>query len=413
MHKHDKIPNVTHKNKKVKTTMVKLHKATKRYSLRAVYKTAAVIIAAVSAVPLLTGIAFATPNLLTSRAIEMSDSTASATNVTYHVSFNTIATGNTQAFIVDFCDNSPILNDTTCNTPGGFTLTASPTVSGQSSTAGCSVATFTTVSTLNSNRTLELSAGSAVNFTVSSCAVSFDITTVTNPNTADHSFYARVYTWDTTGHANGYTAGTSYGAAGNLDAGGIALSTASNINVTGKVQEQLTFCVYQTSCGTPANVTLGTNGVLSTTNSYVDKNAKYDIQTNASSGAIVRVKGPTLTSGANTIAAITGSPALYSAGTSQFGMCTYQSAGANLTPNANYIGTNGGNDCTSTAQGSNGDGSAKFYYNGAGSTYGDPMSSEAAGTSSTGIIAMLGSTSATQVAGIYTTTLVMIATGTF
>lgn len=71
-------------------------------------------------------------------------------------------------------------------------------------------------------------------------------------------------------------------------------------------------------------------------------------------------------------------------------------------------------DCTNTTQGASGDGSAKFYYNGAtgGAPYGDPLASDSAGAASTGVLAMLGSTSATQVAGIYTTTLIVIATGT-
>ena len=371
-----------------------------------------IVLAALGVVPLLSGTVFATPNLVTSRLIRMSDSTQGTANVTYHVSFNSIATGNTQAIIIDFCDNSPILNDGTCTGPTGFAL-GTPSVANQSSTAGCNISTFTTASSSLSTHTLELSAAAQINFTSSSCAVSFDITTVTNPTTADHEFYGRIYTFDTKAHADGYAAGTVYTATGTLDAGGIALSTASNVNVTGKVQEQLTFCVYQTSCGTAANITLGTNGVLSATTSYVDKNAKYDIQTNAGSNAAVTIKGPTLTSGANTIPAITGSPAVYSAGTSQFGMCTYESAGANLTPNANYIGTNGGNNCTNTTQGVSGDGTAKFYYAGAGSTYGDTVASASAGASSTGVLAMLGSTSTSQTAGVYTTTLIMIATGTF
>ena len=381
---------------------------TKRY----VYAAAATLLLVIVAAPIIiSGGHVGAVSLITSRNIEISDSTASATNVTYTFGFNSITTGNTQAIIAQFCSNDPILANGTCTAPGTFSI-SSPTVTGQSSTAGCSIATFTTTTgTPVAANLLELSAAAAVNFTTTPCAISFNVTNVTNP-AAVGSFYARLYTFDTKAHADAFTSG-GYGITGNLDAGGVALSTAANIAVTAKVQEQLTFCVYQTSCGTAANITLGTNGVLSSTTSYVDKNAKYDIQTNATSGAIVRLKGPTLTSGANTIAAITSSPTLYASGTSQFGMCTYQSAGANLTPNANYIGTNGGNNCTNTAQGASGDGSAKFYYNGAGSTYGDPVSSEAAGASSTGVLAMLGSTSTSQTAGIYTTTLIMIATGTY
>jgi hypothetical protein len=379
---------------------------------RSLYIAAALAVGSVAFLPVLEQTVFAAGQL-TTRSITMSDSTASTTNVTYTVQFNFGTTNNVQGIIVDFCDNDPIIMDTTCTLPGGFSITATPAVSGQSSSGSCNLSTFTTAAQLNSNRTLELTAASAVSMT-SGCTGSFNLTTVTNPNTANHTFYARIYTYATTAGANGYTVANPDAGAVHIDAGGIALSTAANITVTAKVQEQLTFCVYTgANCGAGGTaVTLGTNGVLSSATSYVDKSTKYDVQTNAQSGATVKVKGATLTSGANTIAAITGSPALYASNTSQFGICTYESTGANLSPAANYVGTNGGNNCTNTTQGAGGDGSSKFFYGATGATA-DTISNATAGPSSTGIVAILGGTSTTQVAGIYTATLIFIATGTY
>ncbi len=88
----------------------------------------------------------------------MSSSVLSATNTTYAVSFTIATTAAFKPLFLDFCDNDPLVADTTCTTPGGFTLTASPGVSGQSGAGSCNLSTFTTIATLNTNRTLELSA---------------------------------------------------------------------------------------------------------------------------------------------------------------------------------------------------------------------------------------------------------------
>jgi hypothetical protein len=354
--------------------------------------------------------------LVTTRSIAMSSSAASATGTSYKVSFNLISTGALQGIVVDFCGNDPIIGDTTCTLPTGFSISASPAVSGQSTTAGCSLATFTTVGQLNTNRTLTLTAASAITVTSPPCAASFTITTVTNPSAVNTTFYARIYTYATAAGATGYTVAAGGGAY--VDAGGIALSTAAQIVVTAKVQEQLSFCVYTlANCGAGGTtVTLGTNGVLSTSASYTDINTRYDIQTNATGGAAVYVKGGLLTSGSNTIPALT-TAATYTAGTSEFGICTWESSGTNLTP---YTGTtlySGGTSglCSGATTGSGTDHAALYYFgtNAISGTYGDEIANEVAGTTSTGTIPMMAGVSNTQVAGIYTTTLTFIAVGTY
>src|SRR6185436_12235167 len=78
----------------------------------------------------------------------------------------------------------------------------------------------------------------------------------TNPS-GTGSFYARIHTYTTTGGATAHDedAATGYG-----DYGGIALSTAAVISITARVQETLSFCVYEGggACGVNApTITIG------------------------------------------------------------------------------------------------------------------------------------------------------------
>jgi hypothetical protein len=380
---------------------------------RVFYAATALALLAAVTIPILVNRASAAQ--LTTRSIEMSNSQSGATGTTYTISFTFGSSYTVKGIAVDFCDNDPIVDDATCTAPTGFDVggtTPTITTSGTIGTSGWTAAGINLI-TGSQYRTLAVSDATGVAVTNASTAT-INLTTATNPTTANHTFYARITTWTTTGGATGYTAG----AAGYSDYGGIALSTAAVIAVTAKVQEQLTFCVYTgANCAAAGTaVSLGTNGVLSSATSYVDKSTKFDLQTNASQGAIVRIKGTTLTSGANTIAALT-SAGTYTSNTSQFGICDYESAGANLTPYTGttlYSGGTGGK-CSGTTQGTSGDNGASFYFNTANttSTYGDEIASATAGPSSTAIVPILGATSTTQVAGIYTTNLTFIATGTF
>jgi hypothetical protein len=371
---------------------------------------------------------------VTSRSIEMSSATASATNTSYKVSFTPGQNANVQAIIVDFCDNDPLVGDTTCTLPGGFSITASPGVTAQSSGAGCVLTTFTTASQLNSNRTLELAAASPVALTTSG-ACSFTITTVTNPNTADHSFYARIYTYDTTTHANSYAAG---GSTGVVDSGGIALSTTDTISITARVMEQLTYCVAAgtstnggtnpigSACGSglgSAAITLGhgANNVLDA--SAVDAFAAWSqLSTNATSGAVVRMKasnactngGLSANGGSTCNIQGTGATAVLVAagggGTGKFGMCV--APGSNTTADAPYVDT--GNGCPSawnatSVYGMDGNGAT-----GTTSTYGSQIFHVTGPVSNENNRATFVATAAsTTPAGIYTGNESLIATGTF
>ena len=226
------------------------------------------------------------------------------------------------------------------------------------------------------------------------------------------------------------TSGNTPTVTGTPDFGGIALSTAANITITATVYETLSFCVFQTACGTAPNLTLGnsTTGALSTSTAYVNSNAQYTIATNAGGGASVMMTGTTLcrpggtcATGVNafTIHAIGNTALASSVGTEQFGMCADTTgATGTLAATAPYKDTSVNNCHTGIATGTYA-GSALFGFNdsavnGTNSAAGDQvLASTGVIASYTGTFAFLGNIASTTAAGIYSTSLNMVATGTF
>lgn len=395
-----------------------------RRLLRSAYAAPALALLATSILPIFMQTAdAAAPYQVVTRSIKMSSSTPSATSVTYDVTFSESASSypaTIKGIIVDFCSTDPIPGDT-CSTPTGFSVASGFTNNGDGVANNASLTGFTG-GTLNSGRTWDATLAAGVATSATANVFNFQLT-ATNTSTLG-SFYARVFTFTTTAGATGYTDTNPNAGGGEQDYGGIALSTATAINVTAKVQEQLTFCVYTgVNCGAGGSaVGLGSNGVLSATSYWVDNSTKYDIQTNAQSGAVVTAKAPTTLTGPGgaTIAALTTATAASAVvGTSQWGMCTYSgTAGGGtsgtFTPNANYNG--GATTCNNTnvTSGSGTSSGVKYYFNGIGSTYGDPIATQTAGSGYTGnVVPIVASTTTSQTAGVYTMTLQFIATGTF
>ncbi|MFO0882389.1 MAG: hypothetical protein U0491_02980 [Candidatus Saccharimonadales bacterium] len=380
--------------------------------------------------------------LIQSRSITLSTPQASATNVTYAVRFQASAAMTIKGIIVDFCEESPIIGNGTCTKPGSgstaFTV-GTPTVNNYQNMSGWSATSG------NSGRTLALTKAGGESLTTSGTPTyGFDITTVTNPDLGNHTYYARIllYANDTGANSPGAAGSGGYLDTGTptvgtyLDAGGIALSTTNDLTVTAKVQERLTFCLYTSAtCSTSgtekdttganrtSNITLGdTNGVLDTAGPYVDKSAKFDISTNAISGAMVVLKGDTLKSGSFNVAAIGATSASSAAGTEQFGLCLYEPSANGLDITTGTVGNSTYNDsnCSTTSQTAGtgsfgGAGSAKFGFNTTNTlaASGDTIAKKPAGTTSTAQLAFIGNVAATTEAGIYTTTLQFIATGTY
>jgi hypothetical protein len=380
---------------------------------------------------------------VTSRKITLNNSSPSATPVTYAVSFNPTGTTNIGGITVDFCANDPVVGDTSCTLPTNFTLGTAITTGGAPTGFSTSTGSWVTTSS-------QQCAAAASNFQVfkftnataqtpsgSGTAITFSITSPTNPS-SNGSFYARIVTFDTKANAdvNFCTSPTVRPASftGQVDYGGIALSTTQNIAITAKVFETLSFCVYQTSCGTQAQLTLGdaTTGALATSTAYTNINAKYTLATNAQTGVSVQMFGQTLCRNAvlsfancptgasnQTISAIGTPAALVSTpGSEQFGMCVNAVSGT--TAQAPYDDTGTGNNCTTGITTNTYAGTSKFGFidtsaangtnNASGSTV---LSSSGPVTSASSQFAFAANIASTTEAGIYQSNLNMVATGTF
>lgn len=373
--------------------------------------------------------------LVQSRFIQLSNSTPSATSVTYNVSFKPTAVTNVGGIVVDFCNDSPIIFSGTCTFPTNFTLGTTPAVSGLT---GFSTSTGSWVTTnslqcgaaasnkqvlLYTNTTAQTPSGTGT-------AINFQITGVTNPS-ATGTFYARIYTFDTSADTTaGYTCGTATtrgvtsGTTGVLDYGGAALSTVTQISISATVQEQLTFCVSGSTISgtcsglTTPSLTIGTGSpaVLDTTGEGTP--AYTQLTTNASNGVVVRMKAtnactngglstapPDIAGGCASIAGIGSAAAVLTAGT--YGMCV--APGAGVTAAANYLDSV--NSCPTSFNAT-----SKYGMNGTNltGTYGDQIYSTSGAVSAiASSLTFAAKAAATTPAGVYQGNEILIATGTF
>lgn len=365
----------------------------------------------------------ATAAQVTTRSIKISDSTLNATGVTYDVTFTTANGYTPKAVVVDFCNESPIINNSTCTTPTSFTVGASPTFTNNpdSVSNNYSVGAGWTASSLNSGRTFMVANASSATATSGTANVfNFAITGVHNPNQGTAgSFYARIMTF--TSVPGSITEGSI---ASIQDSGGIALSTVNQISISATVQETLTFCVSKNvitgTCGSLAapSLIIGTGNppVLDTAGEAAP--AYTQLTTNALTGAVVRMKATNAcTNGGLSIAAPdvaggcsnivgTGASATALVG-GKWGMCV--APGAGVTADSNY--TDSANACPTTFNAT-----STYGMDGTNltSTYGDPIYSTSGAvnaiSSSLTFAAMAANTTP---AGVYQGNESLIATGTF
>ena len=389
---------------------------------RALYLAAAVAVGAVAFAPALEQTVFAGAQV-TSRSIQISNSTVSATGVSYLVTF----TAQTAALslIIDFCQNTPIIGGS-CTTTNGVTFT-SPGVTNGNLPAGWAFDSASGSTVKIKGTSTALSTSTSYNFT---------ITGVNNPTGtattggATGSFYARIYTYECPDYGAHITApacttaGTAYSnqtTLGNyVDYGGFALATALNVSISATVMETLTFCVSKLapgpSCGatgqavTAPTLTLGTGSpvVLDANGVYTDT-AYTQISSNANSGVFVNLKvtsstncaGLSRDSGTTCGIPAVGTFAAIVAGTAAFGLNVADGSGGTgtVSHNANYGTTAGSYAMRPQA------------YN---TTMGDAIESSSAATSNVNSLLTYGATaSPTTPAGVYSTTEALIATGTF
>ena len=161
--------------------------------------------------------------------------------------------------------------------------------------------------------------------------VTIQINGVVNPSSAQ-TFFVRIST-----HSSLDGSGVA------LESGTVAAATSTQIQLSGTMPESLVFCAGATvgvnagnvpDCGTVTTGTVNFDRLFSPTDTAI-ATSQMAASTNAGSGYAITVNGPTLTSGANTIAPMnngSGGPTLGIHGVSQFGMNLVANTTATSTP---------------------------------------------------------------------------------
>jgi hypothetical protein len=368
--------------------------------------------------------AFPTGAQVAVRSIKMSDSRVNQTGVNYQVSFKPgSATYTVKGIIVDFCGgnvaDTPIIDDTNCTVPSGFSV-GTPTVNVSPGITGYDNLTGTwTAAAINSGRTLRLTSSAGVSIDPANTnPYTFVLTTATNPSTVG-TFYARIITYTSD---SGDVLTYSPSAAGSTDAkdyGGFALSTAQVISITAKVQESMTFCVSGQApgpgCGTtgnpvtPPTMTLGHGAANVLDSSIGDTGQAFtQLSTNANGGAIIRMRDTAASGGLNS-----GSNSIPPAGTTAIDIVNTAGAAFGLKVSAGSGGT-GSISAVAPYNTANWAFDATTVGENVLSTYGDPIASASAPMDSVGnTLTFAARASTTTPAGIYTANIILIATGTF
>jgi hypothetical protein len=365
---------------------------------------------------------FASAAEVTTRSIDMSSSAASATGVTYDVTFTPVS--NAAGYIIDFCSDTSLVGQT-CGTPTGL------------STASASTSGSATVTPLSSDTAAKV----VVSLTGGS-ANTVAITGMVNPSTIG-TFYARIVTYATSGDMTGVDAPTDNTTltTGNTDSGGIALSTTSAFQVNASVLESMVFCVAgsdtsvvaNTSCADSAitsiapNLQLGvsTGGAVALESGTLSTGTVYtQLSTNAAHGAVVSLKSSATSCGGLELSGsgacnIAPSPiGGFSAGTADFGVKTGTAVATSNGSGGTYASATGTYE---PASGSS-YGSSNYFMNyvggngtGVTSPYGDPiLDSAGAPINNENMPLTFGaSISPNTPAGNYSATLNLIASGTF
>lgn len=408
---------------------------------------AALSVLAGAAAPALLGSVVHAAGQVTSRSIQLSDSAqsgnsniasgvGSGTNVSYKVTFTAVTSANVGGIVVDICDNTPLIGDTTCTYPTGFgwgNLTAAP-VTVTSITGTWTVTSYQAGgSSASLSQVIKLSNSAPA---TPSGAVTFTISGVTNPSTAStpssaHTYYARIVTFDTAASMSQYTttgtarAGTM---ANMIDNGGIALSLVLPITVTARVMESFALCIAKAAytgvaCAGPTgtdtpSITLGhtANNIL--TSSQIDTaNIYTQISTNAVNGYAVYLRAGNLCAGLSRDGSTCGIPAVNSGGATGATITAGTAAfGALVTDGSASSGGSGTN--TAVARWKT---TAPTYImdnttanDNVGHTYGSKIFSAAGQANAVAnTITFAATASSTTPAGIYTENFSLIGVGTF
>jgi hypothetical protein len=364
---------------------------------------------------------------VTDRSIQLSNSATGANGVEYTIQFTLeTASTNLEGIVVDICsgNTSPLIG-TACSLPTSFSWGASPVI--VSADVGGDDISGWTEGTLNSNRTLTLTDATGVATAVNDL-VTIVVSGVNNPSDVDPvtggnqvgTFYGRMLTFNDSAEVANYAPTNGTLATGLVDFGGSAMSTTNNLTVTARVQESLTFCVYTNgpaqdcSTGTGSAIDIPNATTPLSSSSLQTANAYFSLASNALSGVNVRMWSAdaaddgVLKSGTYTISAFgAGDDAActtLNGANEQFGMRLAGSAA--IVEESPY---DGAANCYGWDADAAGLDSTKV-----GSSYGDAIgATTGANDEEESNMIFAAKSSLTTEAGIYTTDLNFIATGTY
>ena len=187
---------------------------------------------------------------LSNRSIAISTSKISATAVTYTVKFRPIVTTAIKGIVVQICQDSPLIG-VACSTTNGVTATPTTGTITVSQTGGTPASqAFNVVAPSAATGLLVLTHATGITpLTTADMSLSF---TATNPSGttstggAVGTFYGRILTYSADTGAGSPNNPANYSATvpnTHIDDGGTAMSTARQLTVNARVQEQLNFCV--------------------------------------------------------------------------------------------------------------------------------------------------------------------------
>ncbi len=320
--------------------------------------------------------------------------------VNHLFTFDLPTTGNVGSIKFEYCTTASVA---ACVTPTG--LSTAGVTHGGSTGAVFSTATSTATNIAYVSRT-------AASVT-SGQTVTVQLNGIVNPSPTNYTFFVRI-----SSHASEDATGAA------TDTGSVAASTATQIELTGTMPESLIFCTGATisttssipDCSTATAGTVSFDQLFSPTDTATAR-SQMAASTNASGGYAITVNGPTLTSGSNTIAAMT-APTASTVGTGQFGL----NLRANTTVFDNQavpvaLGTN----VAPAANGTNYKGQPTTNYNtdnqfgfATGATVAASDNGGAGGTDSQILtVSYIVNVSGSQPAGTYVSTLTYICTPTF
>ncbi|NCU37603.1 hypothetical protein EOL96_00875 [Candidatus Saccharibacteria bacterium] len=245
-----------------------------------------------------------------SRPSGMIPNASSTANHTFTFTLPSVTATPVGSLLFEYCTTAADVGGGTCVAPTDLDTTAATL----GSTTGIVGLSYTNTAVNRYYLTRSPGAAAAVG---ANTVVTATIKNITNPSTLG-TFYVRISTYNTLDATGGY-----------IDRGTVAASTADPIELSGVMPESLVFCTGATvgldiATNTVPDCSTATDGVIEFNQLFSPTDTAYSLSqmaasTNAGSGYAITVNGPTLTSGANSIAAIS-SPSAIVRGTAQFGM---------------------------------------------------------------------------------------------